>query len=217
MRPLDDHDPMHDRREAMSAWERELRPKRERHWALWLAMAVVLVFLLYCGAEWLLSTQRAAGKPDGSSALQPPSPPAVEETTPAPPATAPSAVAPDTFEVTKCLTPSGKAAYSDGPCPEGSRATTVRLRRDMNLADGMSVAQREASNRNSAAMAAQQRAYELQVAQNVDNAMAECSRLEAYVGQLDAIARQPQGTYSQDRLRSERQAARDQQFRLHCR
>ncbi len=37
------------------------------------------------------------------------------------------AVTPVRFEVTKCLTPSGEAEYSDGPCPEGARATTLHL------------------------------------------------------------------------------------------
>jgi cytoskeletal protein RodZ len=213
----DDHDPMHERREAMTAWERGLRPKRERHWVLWLVLSVLLVFLLYRGAEWLL-TQRSP-RPQQPPAVQSPVVPPLatgRSTAPAPSSAPRGAAAPDTFEVTKCLTPSGKAAYSDGPCPEGSRVTTVRLRRDMNLADGMSVEEREASNRNSAAIAVQQQQYERQVARNVDNTMAECSQLEAHIKWIDTVARQPQGAYSQDWLRNERQATRDLQFRLHC-
>ena len=196
----------------MTAWERGLRPKRDRHWALWLALAALLVFLLYQGAEWLL-TQRAPPPARNSPAVQ--SPP-IDRAPPAPPPASPGRAAPDTFEVTKCLSPSGKAAYSDGPCPPGSRATTVRLRRDVNIADGMSVAEREASNRNSAAIAEQQQQYERQVARNVDSAMAECSQLDEYVKQIDIAARQPRDINSQDRLRSERQAARDRRFRLGC-
>jgi cytoskeletal protein RodZ len=207
-----DHDPLRERREAMTSWERGLRPKRDRHWALWLALAAVLVFLLYRGAEWLL-TQRAPPPTRQPPAVQ--SPP-IGRTAPVPPSASPGRAAPDTFEVTKCLTPSGKAAYSDGPCPSGSRATTVRLRRDVNIADGMSIAEREASNRNSAAIAEQQQQYERQVARNADSAMAECSQLDEYVKRLDATARQPQNMNSQDRLRSERQAARDRRFRLGC-
>ena len=208
----DDHDPMHERREAMTAWERGLRPKRDRRWALWLALAALLVFLLYRGAEWLLA-QRAS-----PPAQQPPAaqPAPIGRTAPVPPSTSPGPATSDTFEVTKCLAPSGKATYSDGPCPQGSRATTVRLRRDVNIADGMSVAEREASNRNSAAIAEQQQKYERQVARNVDSAMAECSQLDEYVKWLDAAARQPRDINSQDRLRSERQAARDRRFRLGC-
>lgn len=196
----------------MTAWERGLRPKRDRHWALWLALAALLVFLLYRGAEWLLA-QRASPPARHSPAVQ--SPP-IDRAPPAPPPASPGRAAPDTFEVTKCLSPSGKAAYSDGPCPPGSRATTVRLRRDVNIADGMSVAEREASNRNSAAIAEQQQQYERQVARNVDSAMAECSQLDEYVKQIDIAARQPRDINSQDHLRSERQAARDRRFRLGC-
>lgn len=212
MNDSDDHDPLRERREAMTAWERGLRPKRDSHWALWLALAALLVFLLYRGAEWLLM-QRAS-----EPAQQPPAsqPAPIGRTAPVPPSTSPGLATPDTFEVTKCLTPSGKATYSDGPCPQGSRATTVRLRRDVNIADGMSIAEREASNRNSAAIAEQQQQYERQVARNVDSAVAECSQLDEYVKRLDAAARQPQDMYSQDRLRSERQAARDRRFRLGC-
>ena len=170
------------------------------------------MFLLYRGAEWLL-TQRAPPPARHSPAVQ--SPP-IDRAPPAPPPASPGRAAPDAFEVTKCLSPSGKAAYSDGPCPPGSRATTVRLRRDVNIADGMSVAEREASNRNSAAIAEQQQQYERQVARNVDSAMAECSQLDEYVKQMDIAARQPRDINSQDRLRSERQAARDRRFRLGC-
>jgi cytoskeletal protein RodZ len=212
----DDHDPMHERREAMTAWERGLRPKRERHWALWLVLSVLLVFLLYRGAEWLL-TQHAA-QSQQPPAVQSPvvPPPTTGRTAPAPSSADPGTAASDTFEVTKCLTSAGKAAYSDGPCPEGSRATTVRLRRDVNLANGMSVEEREASNRNSAAVAIQQQQYERQVARNVDNAMTECSALDARIKSIDAAARQPQDMYSQDWLRNERQTTRDRQFRLRC-
>jgi hypothetical protein len=213
----DDHDPMHERREAMTAWERGLRPKRERHWALWLVLSGLLVFLLYRGAEWLSSTQRASRPvPPPAVPLPVVPPPTTGRAAPAPSSAPPGAGVPDTFEVTKCLAPSGKAAYSDGPCPEGSRATTVRLRRDVNLADGMSVEEREASNRNSAAIAVQQQQYEQQVARNVDNAMAECGQLEARITWIDTVARQPQGAHPQDWLRNERQATRDRQFRLHC-
>lgn len=216
----DEHDPMRERREAMTAWEQGLRPRPERHLALWLALAVLVVFLFYLAAEWLLARQ-AAQRPDRRSATT--SSPAAQKppTTarPAPslaPSPSPGITAPGTFEVTKCLTPSGKAAYSDGPCPEGSRATTVRLQRDVNIADGMSRQEREASIRSNAVIAAQQQRYEQQVAQNVDQGMAECSELAERIKWLDALARRPQGTYSQDWLRDERRRTRDSQFRLRC-
>jgi hypothetical protein len=40
---------------------------------------------------------------------------------------APVRATPVRYEVTKCVTPSGEAEYSDGPCSEGARATTLRL------------------------------------------------------------------------------------------
>ncbi|WP_198085312.1 hypothetical protein [Variovorax sp. E3] len=219
MKPDDDHDPMRERREAMSAWEQGLRPKPERHWLLWLALAVLTVYLFYLGAEWLLGQQRAA-RPSDAPMAAPSSrgaPPAqVARPAPSPLPTSPDATGPDTFEVTKCLTPSGKAAYSDGPCPEGSRATTVRLRRDVNIADGMSVEAREASIRDNAAIAAQQHRYERQVAQNAVDGMAECAGLAEHIKWIDAVGRQPQGAYSQDDLRQDRQRTRDRQFRLGC-
>lgn len=218
MKPDDDYDPMRERREAMTAWEQGLRPKPERHWALWLALAVLAVYLFYMGAEWLLAQQRAPKQSAGPMAAPPSIAPPAQEVRPAtsPPVASPGATGPDSFEVTKCLTPSGKAAYSDGPCPEGSRATTVRLRRDVNIADGMSPEAREASIRDNAAVAAKQHQYERQVAQNVANEMAECSGLAEHINWIDAIGRQPQGAYSQDWLRDERKRTRDRQFRLGC-
>ena len=40
--------------------------------------------------------------------------------------------APAVVEVNKCVMPEGDAVYSDGPCPEGSRASTLRLPRDLH-------------------------------------------------------------------------------------
>ncbi|MCY1246982.1 hypothetical protein D9M72_602630 [compost metagenome] len=49
------------------------------------------------------------------------------------PVIAPAAKAvPAIVEVHKCVMPEGDAAYSDGPCPAGARATTLRLPRDLH-------------------------------------------------------------------------------------
>jgi hypothetical protein len=44
----------------------------------------------------------------------------------------PAKAAPAVVEVHKCVMPEGNAAYSDGPCPEGARASTLRLPRDLH-------------------------------------------------------------------------------------
>jgi len=218
----DHRDPLHDSRNAMTEWERSLRPTRERHWAMWIALSALLLFGVYRGAEWLLA-QRAASRPKAPSVL--PSMPASPPTTgrvppPYSPETRPeNSVAPGTVEIIKCVSASGKSAYSDGPCPAGSVATTVRLRRDLNVADGMSVEARETSQRENAALVAQQQAYERQVAQSAGSTTQpdECSALNARVKSIDIAARQPQSVAMQDWLRDQRQQVRDRRFRLGCR
>ncbi|BEP72166.1 hypothetical protein GmRootV59_00040 [Variovorax sp. V59] len=121
-------------------------------------------------------------------------------------------------EVSKCTNAAGSTAYSDGPCPAGSTATTVRLDRNQNLVDGMSLEARAASNRNSAALAAQQQSLEREPARNAaGDTGAECDALDAHVKSLDTAARRPQGAAMQDWLRGQRQQARDRRFRLGCR
>jgi hypothetical protein len=39
---------------------------------------------------------------------------------------------PAVVKVNKCVMPEGDAIYSDGPCPEGSRASTLQLPRDLH-------------------------------------------------------------------------------------
>lgn len=219
--PPDHRDPLHDSRNAMTEWERSLRPVRERHWAIWIALSALLLFGLYRGAEWLLA-QRPA-RPVGVKSTPPPMAGAAEapRRIPSPPpanSSGGSSTTPTTVEISKCTGAAGQTAYSDGPCPAGSTATTVRVDRNLNLADGMSAEAREASNRNSAALAAQQQSHERQVARNtVSNTRTDCDALDAHVKWLDTMARQPQGAAMQDWLRNERQQARDRRFRLGCR
>jgi len=40
--------------------------------------------------------------------------------------------APAVVEVHKCVMPEGEASYSDGPCPEGALASTLRLPRNLH-------------------------------------------------------------------------------------
>ncbi|MBT2335828.1 hypothetical protein J7E49_18170 [Variovorax paradoxus] len=213
----DHRDPLHDSRNAMTEWERSLRPRRERHWAMWIALSALLLFGLYRGAEWLLA--QGAAQPDRATSAPPSGPGSARAPIRPTPSASPdlsgrSSAAPTALEVSKCTSAAGKTANSDGPCPAGSTATTVRLDRNQNLADGMSDEAREASNRNNAALAVQQQSYERQI---VGDTRAGCDALDAHVKWLDTMARQPQGAAMQDWLRSERQQARDRRFRLGCR
>ena len=44
----------------------------------------------------------------------------------------PDKAVPAVTEVRKCVMPEGDVIYSDGPCPEGARASTLRLPRDLH-------------------------------------------------------------------------------------
>jgi hypothetical protein len=44
-----------------------------------------------------------------------------------------------------------------------------------------------------------------------------CAALEEEIKRIDAIARQPHSPQTQDRLRADRKALRDEQFRIPCR
>jgi hypothetical protein len=214
----DDRDHMDERRTALAEWERNLRPKPGRHRRLsilvWLG---VLIAIGLCVQQWIESRgeqgfRSQRGRPAARSPLAsranvraaPPSSTLSEES------------ASRVQQITKCMSSDGKAAYSDGTCPKGTNPSTVVIRPDLNLADGMSSAAREASLRDNSAIAFAQAQHEQQVARNVDKTSLECSQLDAAIRQLDAAARQPQPGFEQDRLRSERQRMRDRQFVLRC-
>lgn len=121
--------------------------RTQRYWAPCLAVALAAMFLFYVALTDLVK-ERAARTP----ALQAVAMPAVVQ----PPLVAanddierparmqarpmarvvaseqmaeatPVVAKPVRFEVTKCVTSSGEAEYSDGPCSDGARATTLRL------------------------------------------------------------------------------------------
>jgi len=50
------------------------------------------------------------------------------------PAEPPAKPAPAFVEVHKCVMPEGDAGYSDGPCPEGAHASTLRVPRNVHTA-----------------------------------------------------------------------------------
>lgn len=203
----------------MTAWERRLRPSTERRWLLWVTLAVLVVFVAWQGADWLLkqhgqrvghltapqpAVRLPAVVPDTDSGASPNG-----RNRPAPPA--------ESFGVTKCFSAIGKVEYSDGPCPVGSRATTVWVQPDVNLADGMSPAKREASVQSNSVVAAQLQQHERQVAQNTGgDVLDECAALDAHIKWIDAMARRPQSAWTQDELTRDRKESRDRQFRLRC-
>ena len=132
-----------------------------RYWAPCLAVALLAVFLFYVALKSLVN-ESAARAPTLPPAVMPadveitvpgtatrsPDEPALPTPHRAPlanatleaPAIAPVAApaepsakaAPAFVEVHKCVMPEGDAAYSDGPCPEGARASTLRFPRNLH-------------------------------------------------------------------------------------
>ncbi|WP_341892900.1 hypothetical protein [Variovorax sp. YR752] len=126
-----------------------------RYWAPCLGVALVAMSLFYVTLKDLVqeSAARAAVlttavvpvEPDRSAARETlpdaaPSassaPVTLTNTNFEPPVIAPETPAaksvPAVVEVHKCVMPEGDAAYSDGPCPEGARASTLRFPRDLH-------------------------------------------------------------------------------------
>ncbi|WP_295984128.1 hypothetical protein [uncultured Variovorax sp.] len=123
-----------------------------RYWAPCIGIALVAMFLFYVTLTDLVkeSAARAAAQvavmpavvqaplrmstqaPEPAAAEAPvrmaavvPAARRIERSQPA--ELSPVVAKPVRLEVTKCVTPSGEAEYSDGPCSEGARATTLRL------------------------------------------------------------------------------------------
>lgn len=218
---LDDRDYMHQRRDAVTPWERSLRPRQPAYgWVLPLTVWLAVLVAGYAIAErWLERREQQRVQRQPARAIVAPSarPPVVAPA--APPATPTTQTAPTyrTEQFTKCVSSDGRAGYSDGPCPPGSRATTVNVQPDVNLADGMSPEARAASLRNNSALAIeQQQLAERQVARSAGNSASECGQLNALITSIDAAARQPLSGFEQDRLSAEKRRARDRQFALRC-
>lgn len=123
----------------------------ERYWAPCLAVALLAMFLFYVALKDLVH-ESAARAPNLPIAVMPasveatgaaarpseePAAPLANASSGAPvtapvaaPAEPPAKAAPAFVEVQKCVMPEGDAVYSDGPCPEGTRASTLRLPRN---------------------------------------------------------------------------------------
>ncbi|MFM9923865.1 hypothetical protein VLK31_12810 [Variovorax sp. H27-G14] len=123
-----------------------------RYWPLCLAVALVAMFAFYVTLQGLVRESAARAPAQASvtpASVQPPLSSESEDRAVREVATRPVAVAalpaaafvplqrtrvdsprmatPVRLDVTKCITPSGEAEYSDGPCSEGARVTTLHL------------------------------------------------------------------------------------------
>ena len=133
-----------------------------RYWAPCLAVALLAVFLFYVALKSLVNENAAraptlppavmpanvetpvpgtATRSSEEPASPPPRAPLANATLEAPviaPAVAaaepPAKAAPVFVEVHKCVMPEGDAGYSDRPCPEGARASTLRFPRNLHAA-----------------------------------------------------------------------------------
>ena len=115
----------------------------------------------------------------------------------------------------------GRVVYSDTAC----QGSVVKSSSDTTRA-ALSVVQpgasRSAGSRNEAVQQALPRATAPNMAPDQDPTTAlgakarECAYHDARIRHLDAQARQALPAWEQDRLRSERKAARDRQFALRC-
>ncbi|RSZ41376.1 hypothetical protein [Variovorax beijingensis] len=127
----------------------------ERYWAPCLGVALLAVSLFYVTLNDLVheSAARAPALPPAvmpasveapratARASEEPVAPPANATSEAPaiapvaaPAEPPAKAAPAFVEVQKCVMPEGDAVYSDGPCPEGASASTLRLPRNLHAA-----------------------------------------------------------------------------------
>lgn len=137
------------------------RSGSERYWAPCLGVALLATSLFYVTLKDLVheSAARAPALPPAvmpayveapGAATRPsaePAPPTPHRALPANaafeapviapvvvPAEPPAKAAPAFVEVQKCVMPEGDAVYSDGPCPEGASASTLRLPRNLHAA-----------------------------------------------------------------------------------
>ena len=122
-----------------------------------------------------------------------------------------------TTRVTKCMSAIGApTTFSDGPCPPGTRNDVLVVQPDLNLADGMSSAQRSESIRDSRLKAQATVEYEQRPSAPSSATSSLCAQLDAQIDALDAEARQPLPGWRQDQIREVRKTARDRQFALRC-
>lgn len=217
MRNEDSRDPwLNQSRTPLKAWERALRPPRSSNLVMFLLAAALAALAVF------VALNSGRGPDPSRNSMERQVAPASRPELKASPASRydqrelePKPTS-RVQRFAKCISPTGAATYSDGPCPTDARASEVSVTPDVNLAEGMSQAARHASIRRNSAVAQSVIEHERRVAMNVDSSSTECAQLNVLIASIDAAARQPQSGFEQDRLKDQRRRARDRQFALHC-
>lgn len=209
------HPDMHD-----SPRERPFSPPPAPATSLLVKVLVFLLalFTLYQGADWVLKQRTTIKTPpvETSPAAQAPYSPQTPATKPfSAPQPSPDVDSASAPLIVKCVV-NGKTSYGDGPCAQGAVSSQLKTRRDHNL---MAAVRPPPIRPYAPEEAAPTPVTATPSRPMVDVAAArksECQQLDATIKQLDAESRQPQSAQRQDWIRSQRQNARDRQFRLSC-
>lgn len=234
---LDDRDSMRGRNQTRfdGAGPRPFEPPPEREpWLFIVLFWVSIAFLLYKGVEWWMDHQQPRQSPTVDQ-QGPPSARAAPRsdlpvTQPAVPVRPQSSLAPSTAAPSgQSLTPAPRTGGTIYLCrsyggtsfwaADHCNQHNALIERIASVPAGMSFQQQVqiAEQQRHAATAAA--AVHAVPAATPDPAFARkgvCTALDQRVNHLDAMARQPQSAQTQDWIRSERQQARDEQFRLRC-
>lgn len=174
-----------------------------------LVLCAVLAALYLGGREWTLRHHAASvPRPVQPAPQNAPSP------APSPLSAQNPAPNPSPRKITKCVD-HGKTSYSDRGCAPTAVATPVHARTDLNLMD----APRPPSEPPAQALVASPYPPVAAIPGNSPqpDTATLCKQLEAQISYWDDMARQPQTGQTQDWIRSQRQRARDAQFRIPCR
>jgi hypothetical protein len=115
--------------------------------------------------------------------------------------------------IQKC-TSNGKTTYSDAPCPNGTKTSSV----EMHVAAGIVSPSRETIEATRAQIRNDIRndVGPSGIIQTTAPDQETCDWLKKRADQLDSQSRHRQSSWSQDQIRFEKQRVRDQQFRTQC-
>lgn len=220
---LEDRDYMHERNAEVF----EKRNSTQNHpfrSTLWMVLTwTTMLFLLYQSFLWLESYKQARNELISSSKIETPEKKAatsqrknVPSTTEGSQQNAPAGSAlpvPDTRNtVTKCLL-NGQVTFTDGKCPNGSTTSYVTVSTG-NVVNVLPPTFIPTTPKIQPQVVMQQPAAETNNVASMKET--ECGFLNHQVDQLDALARQPLSSQSQDSISEQRKKYRSRQFALHC-